>query len=110
MIPHERLTAACVSEIRTHPVCWTNRVRERCTFLTLSGAMVVWHSACLAEASAPLLIRTAFGNRHRIVREHLATFLVEAQDRYFSDELPRFLCAEFERYPVGKRSGPALPA
>jgi len=35
---------------------------------------------------------------HRIVREHLATFLVEAQDRYPSDELPRFIRAEFERY------------
>ncbi len=42
--PHERLTAACVSEIRTHPVCWTIGVRERCTFLTISVEMVVWHS------------------------------------------------------------------
>ena len=35
---------------------------------------------------------------HRIVREHLATFLIEAQDRYPSGELPRFIRAEFERY------------
>ncbi len=35
---------------------------------------------------------------HRIVREHLATFLVEAQDRYPSGERPRFIRAEFERY------------
>jgi len=35
---------------------------------------------------------------HRIVREHLATFLVEAQDRYPSGELPRFIRAESERY------------
>ncbi len=35
---------------------------------------------------------------HRLVREHLATFLVEAQDRYPSGELPRFIRAEFERY------------
>ena len=35
---------------------------------------------------------------HRIVREHLATFLVEAQDRYPSGELPCFIRAEFEHY------------
>ncbi len=35
---------------------------------------------------------------HRIVREHLATFLVEAQERYPSGELPSFIRAEFERY------------
>jgi len=35
---------------------------------------------------------------HRIVRENLATFLVEAQDRYPSGELPGFIRAEFERY------------
>ncbi len=35
---------------------------------------------------------------HRIVREHLATFLVEAKDRYRSGEHPRFIRAEFERY------------
>ena len=35
---------------------------------------------------------------HRIVREHLATFLVEAQDRYPSGELPGFIRTEFERY------------
>lgn len=34
---------------------------------------------------------------HRTVREHLATFLVEAQGRYPSGELPRFISAEFER-------------
>ncbi len=36
--------------------------------------------------------------RHRIVCENLATFLVEAQDRYPSGELPSFLRVEFERY------------
>ena len=35
---------------------------------------------------------------HRIVCGHLATFLVEAQERYPSGELPRFIRAEFERY------------
>ena len=35
---------------------------------------------------------------HHIVREHLATFLVEAQGRYPSGEFPRFIRAEFERY------------
>lgn len=63
-------------------------VRERCTFLTLSIAMVVWHLSCLAEAGAPLLVRAAFGNRHRIVREHLATFLVGAQDRIPAASFP----------------------
>ena len=35
---------------------------------------------------------------HRIVRENLATFLDEAQERYPSGELPGFIRAEFERY------------
>ena len=35
---------------------------------------------------------------HRIVRENLATFLVEAQERYPSGELPSFIRDEFERY------------
>ena len=35
---------------------------------------------------------------HRIVRENLATFLAEAQERYPSGELPSFLHAEFERF------------
>ncbi len=35
---------------------------------------------------------------HRIVRENLATFLVEAQERDSSGELPPFIRAEFERY------------
>lgn len=35
---------------------------------------------------------------HRIVRENLAPFLVEAQERYPSGELPSCIRAEFERY------------
>ena len=37
----------------------------------------------------------------RIVREIFATFLIEAQERYPSGELPSFIRAEFERYLRG---------
>ena len=106
--PHERLTAVWVSEIRT--ACRTSGISHGSTSLTFSVAMVVWHSLCLAEAGAPLLIRSAFGNHHLIVREHLATFLVEAQDRYPIGALPRFIRAEFERYLTADCSATASPA
>ena len=35
---------------------------------------------------------------HRIVREHLATFLADAAERYPSGDIPAFIRAEFERY------------
>ena len=35
---------------------------------------------------------------HRIVREHLATFLAEAAERYPSGDIPANIRAEFERY------------
>jgi hypothetical protein len=35
---------------------------------------------------------------HRIVREHLASILAEAAERYPSGDLPKFIRGEFDRY------------
>lgn len=48
---------------------------------------------------------------HRIVREHMATFLVEVVERDPSSELSRFIRAEFERdLRCGLLCAAALPA
>ena len=75
--------------------------------LTQNISVGVWHLLCPAGLVLPLrsgskmvIVPPARGDTsiagarktllHRIVRENLATFLVEAQERYPSGELPSF--------------------
>ncbi len=61
-----------------------------------SSAEQLWGIGCIAAAGVSYQRRedeqTLF---HGIVREHIATLLVEAAERYPSSELSRFIRAEF---------------